>query len=318
MKLSSRILAFAAIASTSALISCAGPSGYSYKNVTIKLSFNPICSGVCLTGTSNIFTLVPQPLQAGDLIGPPGAIRLPTGYQSSGSCVELTATVTNAPANLTWTIYPTPTPTVPAPPSGTSYAPTLPSVNVGTLSSTTGSQNYYCSPRDIPIYTGATLAQAQSLGIQQGETEVVVSVPADPNNPANVVSQTQTFNTESNAVPSGVIVGTTPNTSLSLPLGGKFQFSGFVTGLSGYYTAPGTTTQIPSQSQVWSVTAPGGLPIVGGNATIGTITNTGLYTAPSAYPASGKTVTISMASAAYPSVVTGGVGQGPTTIVTFQ
>lgn len=317
MKLS-RLLALAAIASTSALISCAGPAGYNYKNVAIALTYQPICSGICLNG--GVFTPLGQPLKTGDQIGPSGAIELP--ITASGSCVEITATITNAPPNFTWTIYPNPSASVPTQPSGTSFPPAEPGINVGTLSSAKGSQNYYCEPGSIPVYTGATLVQAQALGLQQGETEIVVTAPADPNNPTNTVSATQTFTAQLNTPPSQkegtVLVGITPANALTIPLGSQFQFSGYVVGYNGYYTVPGTTTQIPGQSLVWFVNN-----IQGGNASVGTISSTGLYTAPSTYPpattgsGTSKTVLITAASAAFPSIVTGGVGQGTATTITF-
>ncbi|MDP9039901.1 MAG: hypothetical protein M3O02_11615 [Acidobacteriota bacterium] len=331
MKLS-RILALAALASTSALISCAGPAGYSYKNVQIALTFNPICNGVACIG-GGLFNEVGQPTNAGDLIGPTGAIRL--SNTGSGGCVEIYATITNAPPNFTWTLYPTPPATVPSQPSGSTYAPTLPATAFGTLSSTTGGQNYYCEATSMAnlAYSGATLAQAQALGIQAGETEVIVSAPADPNNPSVTVSATQTFTVEVAKPPSdtngtmlvGIVQSTPPSSatstaaaSLSIPLRSQYQFNGYVIGLNGYYTPAGTTTPLPAQSQIWYVTAPGGIPIAGGNSTIGTISSTGLYTAPAAYPPSGKTVTITMASAVFPSVVTGGVGEGAPVVITFQ
>ena len=312
MKLCTRILALLAIAATFALAGCAGPAGYSYQNVTLTLSFNPICSGTCING--NVFTKVPSPTKAGDQVGPVGAIELPIGG-GSGQCVELNATVTNAPANLTWTILPTPNP-VPA----SSGTPPVPNPNTGTLASPTGLSNYYCmstSWGSAILYSGAQLAQAQALGLQQGETEIVVSVPADPNDPSKVVTATQTFTYQLNTPPSQsgstMLVGITPANTLSLALGATYQFSGYVIGDNGYYTPPGSTTPIPAQAQIWYVNG-----VHGGSTTTGTITDSGLYTAPKTYPSTGKTVTITMASAAFPSIVTGGNGQGTATVITFQ
>jgi hypothetical protein len=319
MKRCSSLLAFAAIASTIGLVSCAGPSGYNYKNVVVSLSFNPGCSGVCVN--TGVFLTVPKPTNPGDLVGPVGAIEMPIGSGGSGSCVELTASITNAPPNFTWTILPSLTPAVPGAGSGTTYPPTQAGPNIGTLAYTTGATNYYCVPNSVPIYTGAAWAQAQALGIQQGETVVQVSAPADPNNPAITASATQAMTFQGATLPSQILVGMIPSGTLSIPLNSTFQFQGYVVGANGYRTLIGVTNPIPAQAQTWYVTAPGGSAVAGGNATIGTISSTGLYTAPAAYPTSAKTVTISLgatSSAVTPTIVTGGSGQGSSTIITFQ
>jgi hypothetical protein len=309
MKLCIRLLALFAVAATFALTSCAGPAGYSYQNVTLTLAFNPICSGVCING--NIFTKVPSPTKAGDLVGPVGAVELPVGG-GSGGCLELTAVVTNAPGNVTWTILPDPTPVA----SSTGTPPT-PNPNTGTLRSTTGLSNYYCmyTGTPMPIYSGAQLAQAQALGLQQGETEIIASVPADPNDPTKVVTAVQTFTYQISTPPSQsgatMLVGITPANTLSMALGATYQFSGYVIGDNGYTPAP--NAGIPAQSQLWYVNG-----IHGGSTSTGSITDTGLYTAPKAYPSTSKQVTITMASGAFPSIVTGGNGQGAATVITFQ
>lgn len=309
MKLRNRILGFLSLAPAFGLAGCSGPSGYTYQNVSVQLSFNPICSGVCLN--ANVFTPVPAPTTPGDLVGPTGAIEMPVGG-GSGSCIELTATVSNAPANVTWTIVPTPLATAPTPPTATGTAvPTPATPNTGSLAYTTGLTNYYCMPNGIPIYSGVQLLQAQAAGLQQGETEVVVSVPADPNDPSKVVTQTQTFTSQVGSPPAGILVGITPANTVTVALGASYQFTGYIVGNNGYYTPAGSTTQIPAQSEYWMVNG-----VHGGSTTTGTITDSGLYTAPKAKPTG--TVTVSMASTAYKQITTGGTGQGASTVVILQ
>ena len=309
MKLCSKILALTALASTAGLISCAGPAGYSYQNVSLKLTFNPICSGVCVN--AGVFVAVPPPTNPGDAVGTVGAIEMPTGT-GSGSCVQLTATVTNAPANISWTIIPTATPSQPGTGTGTAFPVGQPTPNVGYMQYATGANNYYCVPGSVPIFSGATLAQAQAVGLNQGEVMVVASVPADPNNPSKVVTATQAMTYQVTSPPAGVTVGVTP-TTIPVPLGTTYQFSGYIVGINGYIASatPGGPST-PAKAQTWFVNG-----VAGGNATTGTITNTGLFTAPKAYPSSGKTVTVTMGSTAYPTLVTGASGQGAATTVTF-
>jgi len=292
MKLCYKILAIAIVASTGSFISCAGPAAFSYQNVTLVLSYNPICTGVCING--NVFTPVP----AGVNTGPVGAIEMPVAG-GSGSCLTITATVTNAPPTPTWTVYPTPAP------GATS--------NSGYMDGATGATNAYCmfTGGTIPIYSGVELAQATALGLQQGETEVVVTVPADPNNPADVVSASMQFTYELNTTgqkPGSIGIGIQPG-SVTIPLStattpSTYQFTGYIVGINGYEGA-GATVNTPAKLMTWEVNT-----VVGGAGTgagqFGTISSTGLYTAPLAYPsATVHTATINGVSAAYPTIVSG-------------
>jgi hypothetical protein len=339
MKLCSKLLVIAILTSTCALISCAGPSNASstYKNVTISLAYYPICNGCGTTGTGG-FTYGVNPPGAGGITGAVicspasstclingseicsttaqtcvtgGAIEMPPGG-GSGSCAELYTTVTNAPFNPTYTIIPAPVTT-----NATS--------NVGTLGVPIGNTVFYCEANSIPVYSGAQLAQAQAAGLPMGTTEVVVTNPADPNDPTKVVSASLYFAFQTLTVPSGIVAGILPGGNVTVPLGGTFQFTGYIAGNSGFIVPAGAVVPtggctvaianvcIPAYQANYNVNG-----VIGGAGTgagqFGTISSTGLYTAPTAYPsATTHSANITVTPAAYPasSIVSG------TTIVNF-
>jgi hypothetical protein len=328
MKLCSKLLVFAILATTCfALISCAGPTNASstYKNVSISLSYYPICNGCGTTGTGG-FTYGVNPPGAGGITGAVicspasstclvngtelcssttqtcvtgGAIEMPPGG-GSGSCVELYVTVTNAPLNPTFTILPAP-------------VSTSASSNVGTLGVPIGNTVFYCEASGIPIYSGAQLAQAQAAGLPMGTTEVVVTNPADPNNPSVVVSSSLYFSFQLLAPPTGLLAGVLPGGNVTVPLGGTFQFTGYIAGNSGFIIPSGAVaptggcttaianTCIPAYQPSYLVNG-----VIGGAGTgagqFGTISSTGLYTAPTAYPsATVHSANITVTPASYPS-----------------
>ena len=333
MKLCSKLLVIAILTSTCALISCAGPSNASstYKNVTISLSYYPICNGCGTTGTGG-FTYGVNPPGAGGITGAVicspasstclvngtelcsttnftcttgGAIEMPPGG-GSGSCAELYTTVTNAPLNPTYTI-------IPAPVASSA------SSNVGSLGVPIGNTVFYCEANGIPIYSGAQLAQAQAAGLPMGTTEVVVTNPADPNDPTQVVSAHLYFTFQSLTPPTtNFVAGLLPGGNITVPLGGTFQFTGYIAGDNGFIipagaTAPtgGCTTAIagvciPAYQANYNVNG-----TIGGSTLYGTISSTGLYTAPAVYPvvagATVKTALITVTPAAFPasSVISG-------------
>jgi hypothetical protein len=354
MKLCSRFLAIAIITSTCAMVSCAGPSSLSYQNVTLSVQFalvgyagnfpvNPIGDGgitgailpqctsnTTATGCNDGGTVYcnsnAQCVTTSEILLPPGG--------SAGSCIELYASVTNAALNPTWTIYPSPL-------SG--------GANVGTFNSqggpttTTGPTTFYCEPGAPPIYSGAQLAQAQTLGpggtpLPQGTTAVVVTNPIDPNNPSNVATTTLYFAYQSTG-PSTVAIGMSPTLSAVVPLGGTLQFTGYVAGQNGYGNpcnqVPTPTTSIPGTALTWEAGPSQGTQFVGGNGTgagqYGTIVatgpNTAVYTAPTAYPSStvhSAVVVLESTACINPTtqkstVLTGGgnVYQGTSTTITF-
>jgi hypothetical protein len=334
MKLCSKLLVIAILASTCVMISCAGPASSSYQNVSISMLYYPICNGCGTTGTGGFTYGVNPPgdggipsvvypqcaantatagcqnngtvlCNANNLCTTVGAIEMPPGG-GSGSCIELFANVTNAPLNPTWTIVPAPVAS-----SATS--------NVGTLASQTGSTNFYCEPNSIPVYTGVQLAQARAAGIPQGNTEVIVSNPTDPANPSSVVTAKLYFAFQLLAPPTGIVVGfndVAAGTSVTVPLGTSYNLNGYVAGIGALNTCP--TGSGAAYGVTYNI-----LPVPAGGATsggqFGTITptnslsgNTVVYTAPSAYPntTTPHTAQVTVSSTACPTIIS-----APLTIV---
>jgi len=291
MKFCMKILAIAIVAaSTFSMISCSAPAGFSYQNVKITLSAS--CSGTpCSAG------LMQSPVQSNLIL-----------VNNYAECILFDATVTNAPPNLTWTLYPTPNLTTPG--LSTSEAGS----SVGTLNSSTGLSNYYCE-NGIPTYSGPALQQAQAMGIQQGQVMMVVSVPTDPNDPSAVASTTEILQIYSESSPPtgppAVYLSPVSSTAAYDPVvvlshlapNNTFQFTGFAAGAepcmtSASCTSEGFTSLLSTDNAVVWAVAPYvvsgssyavGTPVVGGNSTEGTITQTGLYTAPATVPLSTTT-----------------------------
>ena len=172
-----RILAVTAVAATSYFLAgCAGPAGYSYQNVTVTLT--PSCEE-CQQG---VFynPAYPMPVQATAVANsgsvgapsPPGSVLyMPDG--SYGQTGWFTATVTNAPTNITWSIFPTPDlADITVLPSGTSASEGGTAGNVfynfGTILAASGNVAYVFNG-GIVTYGGVALQQAIALGVPQGE-----------------------------------------------------------------------------------------------------------------------------------------------------
>jgi len=360
MKCLSKFLAFAIVSCTCALISCAGPTSPSYQDVTLSVQFalvgygenypvNPIGDGG-ITGT-----ILPQCTASATATGcndggtvycnasaqctTSAAILLPYGG-SVGSCIELYASVTNTSLNPTWTIYPTPVPTATS--------------NVGGFNSNTGpttiagANTIYCAPGNPPIYSGAQLVQAQTLGpggtlLPQGTVAVVVTNPISPSNPANVVSTTVYLANQCSTLvleSCTVAIGMSPTPTALVPLGGTLQLTGYIAGQYGYGNScyapltPPPTTPIAGTALTWEAGPSQSTQYVGGNGTAageyGTIVptgpNTAVYTAPTNYPATKSAVIVLestaciQASTGKSSILTGGGSgnEGTSTTVTFQ
>jgi hypothetical protein len=303
MKLSLKILALAIIAATTySIIGCAAPAGFSYQNVAITLTAQ--CTD-CPAGISfNPAYPVPTSgngTQTNSSAIPPGAIITMTN-QGEGGTIELLASVANAPANVTWTLYPTPNLNgIKTLPSGTGTPVGESGSQVGSFQTPTGSYantvgtDVYYAQNGVPVYSDQALVQAQAMGICQGCVMIVASVPSDPNNPSAVVTQSilvQIYNnTTAQGPPSTYLNPAEPSTPASetQPVvtvahnGGYYAFYGGVVGagaclttaactVNGIVYPPYTTDNTP----VWSVgPAPYSLStqIVGGNATYGVICN---------------------------------------------
>jgi len=354
MKRCSKFLAIAIISCTCAMISCAGSSSVSYQNVVLSVQFalvgyagnfpvNPIgdggitgtvlpqcASNTAATGCNYGGTVYcnsnAQCTTTSEILMTPGG--------GAGSCIELYASVTNAPLNPTWTVYPSPLPSATSN-VGAFNAP-------GGSTTTTGPTAFYCEPGNPPIYSGAQLAQAQTLGpggtpLPQGTTAVVVTNPADPNNPANVATTTVYFAYQTSG--SAVAIGMSPTPNAVVPLGGTLQLTGYVAGLNGYGNpcnlVPTPTTSLAGTGLTWAAGPSQGTTYIGGNGTAagdyGTIVatgpNTAVYTAPTAYPSStvhSAVIVLESTACLNPttqksSVLTGGGSgnEGTSTTVTF-
>lgn len=292
MKFCSRVFAVAVIASIYALIGCAAPSSFSYKNVSLALTANCYdCSGIAYS------------------VATPTTILVPPGG-STGGCIEFTAVATNAPATPTWTLIPTPNLGIPDPfPTSTSGTPTESSSQVGTVADPSGPTNFYCGPNGPPVYSGAALLQAQAAGVPQGDVLMVVSIPADPNNPSAVATATQLFQIYSTSTTAGPpTVHLSPSTptgsttsAVTVPRGTTYQFSGFAVGAAPCTTALNNCTIPANTAYPSGITYPAGTTInnlfwevngvIGGSTAEGFITQNGLYTAPAAVPATQPIVT---------------------------
>lgn len=359
MKLCLRIFAVAIIAATSiSLIGCAGPAGYSYQNVTVTLT--PFCED-CPNGVIyNPAFPVPSPSSGGFSIGVgaaggsagsggapalPGSVLLQPNA-GPGGVFWFQADVTNAPANVTWNLFPTPDlgditvlPSGGSTPVGGTAGNNL--YNYGSYVSASGNIAYF-SQTGIPTYTGGpALQQALAMGIPQGDVLIQATVPSDPANPSSVAAANllvQMYNPGTNTVGQLQMFPRTPTNPTGLttsvatiPRGTSFQFTGYFVGDSPclstsacnavYQGAPINTTD---NTVIWLVgsanTTYGGQ----ANATIGglvngqpgpygTITQTGLYTAPAVIPISGYQPIIVMESHAVPTL-----NPAPIAYVTIQ
>jgi hypothetical protein len=301
MKLSLKILAIVILAaSTYSMIGCAAPSSFTYQNVTLSLV--PYCADC---GSGLVYS-----------VATPTTLMVPTSG-TEGSCIQFNAVVTNAPpTNVIWNIYPTSGLTDPTIASGGNPVGEGGSA-VGSFDSgqqtATGPTVTYCTPGGYPIYSGKALLQTQSMqytiagqsqvGIPQGDILLSATVPTDPSNPAATITTYQLLQFYN-----GIHLSLTP-ANVSLLPNATYQFNGFGYAAtpclgSGCVIAPNVSTTFPlgltypTGSAINTVTwevgahAGGAVPVVGGNATYGTITQTGLYTAPATIPPTGVYVTI--------------------------
>lgn len=303
MKLSLKILALAIIAATTySMIGCAAPAGFSYQNVAITLTAQ--CSD-CPAGVS-FNPAYPMPtsgngLQTTSTAIPVGAVLTMTN-QGEGGTVEVLASVANAPANVTWNLYPQPNLNgIKTLPSGGTLPVGESGSQVGSFVTPTGNYannvgpDVYYAQAGVPVYSDQALAQAQAMGICQGCVMIVASVPSDPNNPSAVVTQSllvQIYNnTTAQGPPSTYLTPAEPSTPANetQPMvtvahnGGSYAFYGGVVGAGACLTTSACTVNgivyppyTTDNTAVWSVgPAPYalGTQIVGGNATYGIICN---------------------------------------------
>jgi hypothetical protein len=317
MKLRSKILALAATAATTlSLISCAGPASFTYTNVAITLTATCAdCAGGGQYGVVNIqySPAYPQPPSPGSVLLMPAT--------SQGGTTMFTANVTNAPStNVSWAIYPQPNLTgIDTLPNGTSIPVGESGSSVGTFNTpgssptTAAGATAIYTQGGVPTYSGQALAQAQAMGIPQGDVMIVVSVPADPDTGA-VVSTSQLIQiyggSTAQGPPGAYLTPHTPTTPASLtnPVVSvaisstsayhTYQFYGGIVGAAPCNTV-GTCNingvQYPlltaDNTAVWevgptpfSLTTAFPCTTSGLACPFGTISSTGLYTAPATIP----------------------------------
>jgi hypothetical protein len=295
MKPCLQILAIVIVAAALiSLIGCAAPATFNYSNVTISLTYTQ-CAANCIGAV---------------LFGPANPTTLITPGPSSSGCVNVFAAVTNAPANITYTLYPTPSLVEPTPPSGTSTAIGEQSSAVGTVNYANGTTNFFCAPGVVPVYKGAALQQAQSLGIPQGDVLLIAGVPNNANTASSscvlptspgcaIFSQLIQIYNEAGATgpPTVALFPATPtgytNSVVTVTHGTSFQFNGFAVGAPPCLGAAACLingVQYPIDSTDnkvnWLVGPTTATAVLGGSTTYGTISSTGLYTAPAAVPPS--------------------------------
>ncbi|MGD0798690.1 MAG: hypothetical protein ABR910_13300 [Acidobacteriaceae bacterium] len=292
-----KILAIVIVAATMySLIGCAAPATFNYSNVTISLNYTS-CAANCIGAVE---------------FNPASPTTLETPGPSNNGCVNIFATVTNAPANVTYTLYPTPSLVIPTLPSGTGLPLGEQASPVGTVNYANGTTNFYCitNTLPVPIYKGAALQQAQAMGIPQGDVLLIAGVPNNPNTPSSscvlptspgCATFSQLIQLYNNAGPTG------PPTLVLFPSdasgyttsvatvthGTQFQFNGFAVGAPPCLSVTaclinGTPYAVYSTDNKvnWFVGPTSATAVLGGSSTYGTISSSGLYTAPAAVPPS--------------------------------
>ena len=154
----------------------------------------------------------------------------------------------------------------------------------------------------------------QVTGIPMGYTLVSASVPNNPDNPSSVSTAYQLFENynENSTTPTLYLTPHTPTSPsglttsvVTIPHGTTYQFFGGAAGAPPCIAPGGGTTCIsglPAGSTddavIWEVGATTATAVQGGSALYGTISSTGLYSAPATVPATQPVVV--MASHAVP------------------
>jgi hypothetical protein len=145
--------------------------------------------------------------------------------------------------------------------------------NAGTLTVISGSSNTitYTAPPNPPVYIET------GKGVTQGTVTLTATTTDPPGTSIPINGDSVTFVITAPTV----TVGLSPAT-VNLALGATEQFDGY---------AIGTT----NSAVTWEVNG-----VVGGSVSTGTISSTGVYTAPTLLPMTGNTVTVTVISQADP------------------
>ena len=154
--------------------------------------------------------------------------------------------------------------------------------------------------------TSLQTVNVPTTGIPQGNVLLEASVPNNPDNPSSVAAAYQLFEwfNETGSTPTIYLVPSTPtvpssltDSVLTVPRGTSYQFFGGVTGTppcaAPSASAPcsnGLPNHGIDNTAVWEVGDAGtasscpSTAVAGGSTAIGTITSTGLFTAPISIP----------------------------------
>jgi len=327
MKRSSKILANVIIATTTySLIGCAAPQGYSYKNVSILIT--QTCSD-CQIGAA---TQPYNPQQPGVVLmsnqGEAGTTAFTANVTNAPE--QVTWQIYPLP-NLTETSGPLPTGTVLPVGENGSQVGSFNAVSGNTAYYTQGgipvysgaalqqAQNFqytisYLTTTVVAGQTQLIQVNTPTVGIPQGDVLLAATVQTDPSNPNSTFTGyqlVQVYNGSSSGAPSVYLVPKTPTTPAGLTdsvafvphNGGTFQFYGGAVGAAPCASTSACLingTQFPingtDNGVIWEVGTSTSTVVAGGNSTVGTISNTGLYTAPTTIPSTGAQVVVVMAA----------------------
>lgn len=314
----------ATAATTYSLVSCAAPASFSYQNVSISftaqctdcpagITFNPAYPVAPNNGSSTSGVIPPGARLTMTNQGEGGTIQI-LAQVYNAPATNITWQIYPQPNLNGITTLPSGTGT-PVGESGSSVGTFVTPGNSST--SSTGPSVYYAQG-GIPVYSGAALAQAQAMGIPQGCVMLVASVPSDPSNPSSVASASLIIQIYNNTTPQGppsayltprtpsipasltnAVVSVAHNPNLpTIAAGGQYQFYGGIVGAPACLSTGNCLingVQFPlytvDNTAVWEVgPSPFSLSTAFPCSTAGlacpwgTITQTGLYTAPANPP----------------------------------
>ena len=324
MKLCLKILATAVTAATTfSMVSCVAPSTFSYQNVSISLTSQCTDCPAGIT-FNPLYPVAPNNGSSTSGVIPPGAVLTMANAGEGGTIELLANVYNAPATNVSWQIYPQPNlggitvlPTGTGTPVGESGSSVGSFSTPGTSPTTATGPNVYYAVNGVPTYSGQALAQAQAMGICQGCIMIVASVPSNPDNPGAVVTASlliQIYNgSTAQGPPSAYLTPRTPSTPASLtnpvvsvaiaPTSANhtYQFYGGIVGSAPCLAIANCSFGSPPVSYgplystdntaVWEVgPSPFSLSTAfpctspGLACPFGTISSTGLYTAPAAIP----------------------------------
>ena len=334
MKLCLKILAIAVVAATTySMIGCGAPPAYSYSNVSVNITSK--CTD-CAAGAGGI-SIIYAPAQQGSvggvmlmpIAGEGGTIVMTANVTNAPPVSNVTWTI--------YPTYDMTDPT-PATGTTLPVGESAPAGPIGNLIVESGDTAVYTAGTGVPIYNGAELAQAKTIpynityqvpstalsgvlgyttvveqetGIPQGDALIEASVPDNPDNPSSLAIGYQLIQYyNNNGTPSLYLTPQTPTNPgglttpvLTVPAGTTYQFYGGAVGTAPCFSTSSTCSNgqpvySVDNGVVWEVGPNPSAAVTGGSATYGTISTTGLYTAPKTPPPGNSAVIVLAAHAA--------------------